>query len=48
MTIHVADEGVLGRVRMPFVRDDDGHVNWISSGFRLIPRQPPDAATARS
>jgi CubicO group peptidase (beta-lactamase class C family) len=44
MTFQAADEGVLGRVRVPFVRDDADHVSWISSGFRLLPRQPSQSA----
>jgi hypothetical protein len=24
--------------RLPFVRDDDGRVGWVESGFRLVPR----------
>lgn len=33
------DAGLAGGVlRMPFVRDDEGKVGWLSSGLRLIPR----------
>ena len=48
MTFLAADEGVLGRVRVPFVRDDADQVNWISSGLRLVPRQPAACATTAS
>jgi len=44
MTFLAADEGVLGRVRVPFVRDDADQVSWISSGLRLVPRQPAESA----
>jgi hypothetical protein len=29
---------VANRGRLPFIRDTDGHVQWVSSGLRLIPR----------
>ncbi|HYO04516.1 MAG TPA: hypothetical protein VET27_22645 [Mycobacterium sp.] len=32
------DEGVVGGARVPFIRDDTGRVQWVASGFRLIPR----------
>jgi hypothetical protein len=32
------DVAVANRSRLPFVRDADGHVQWVSSGLRLIPR----------
>lgn len=44
VAFHTADVGVLGRVRVPFVRDDAGDVGWVSSGFRLVPRQPSNSA----
>jgi hypothetical protein len=44
MTFLATDEGVLGRVRVPFVRDDADQVSWIASGLRLVPRQPSASA----
>ncbi len=32
------DAGVVGSARVPFTRDDTGRVQWVASGFRLIPR----------
>jgi CubicO group peptidase (beta-lactamase class C family) len=32
------DMAVVGRTRMPFVRDINGRVKWISLGLRLVPR----------
>ena len=32
------DIGALGPSRLPFVRDADGDVQWVSMGLRLIPR----------
>jgi hypothetical protein len=44
ITFLATDEGVLGRVRVPFVRDDADQVSWIASGLRLVPRQPSESA----
>jgi CubicO group peptidase (beta-lactamase class C family) len=44
ITFQAVDAGVLGRVRLPFLRDDAGQVGWISSGLRLVPRQPAQPA----
>lgn len=30
--------GVPGGAKVPFVRDADGHVQWVSVGLRLLPR----------
>ena len=32
------DMGQSKRARLPFVREDDGRVGWVESGFRLVPR----------
>jgi hypothetical protein len=32
------DEALLGGGRLPFVRNDDGQVGWLSTGARLVPR----------
>jgi hypothetical protein len=32
------DMGVSNGARLPFVRDADGRVGWVSVGLRLIPR----------
>jgi CubicO group peptidase (beta-lactamase class C family) len=32
------DVAVINQQRMPFVRDADGRVQWVSSGLRLVPR----------
>ncbi len=37
------DMAVVGGSRLPFVRDAEGHVQWVSSGLRLVPRVDPDA-----
>jgi CubicO group peptidase (beta-lactamase class C family) len=37
------DMAVVGGSRLPFVRDAEGHVRWVSSGLRLVPRVDPDA-----
>ena len=31
------DMAVVNGVRLPFVRDPDGQVQWVSSGLRLVP-----------
>lgn len=33
-----SDMGQSRGARLPFVRDDEGRVGWVESGFRLIPR----------
>ena len=33
------DMAVAGGGRLPFVRDEDGRVAWISAGLRLLPRE---------
>ena len=37
------DMAVAGGARLPFVRDAEGHVGWVSSGLRLLPRVDADA-----
>ena len=37
------DMGVANGVRLPFVRDADGRVGWVSAGLRLVPRVDADA-----
>jgi CubicO group peptidase (beta-lactamase class C family) len=32
------DMAVAGGSRVPFVRDADGHIRWVSVGLRLLPR----------
>ena len=37
------DMAVVNGARLPFVRDADGRVGWVSSGLRLVPRAEADA-----
>ncbi len=37
------DMGVAHGGRLPFVRDAEGRVGWVSSGLRLVPRVDADA-----
>jgi CubicO group peptidase (beta-lactamase class C family) len=38
-----ADTAVAAGSRLPFVRDAEGRVAWVSAGLRLIPRDAADA-----
>jgi hypothetical protein len=37
------DMGVSNGARLPFVRDAEGRVQWVSAGLRLVPRVDADA-----
>jgi hypothetical protein len=37
------DMAVANQQRLPFVRDTEGRVQWVSAGLRLVPRVAPDA-----
>jgi CubicO group peptidase (beta-lactamase class C family) len=37
------DIAVVNQQRLPFVRDANGRVQWVSSGLRLVPRVEADA-----
>lgn len=37
------DVAVANQLRLPFVRDSEGRVGWVSSGLRLVPRVDEDA-----
>lgn len=37
------DMGIVNQARIPFIRNADGQVGWLSSGLRLIPRVSDDA-----
>ena len=37
------DMAVMAGSRLPFVRDADGRVGWVSTGLRLLPRVTEDA-----
>ncbi len=37
------DMGVSNGARLPFVRDEDGQVGWVSAGLRLVPRVEAEA-----
>jgi CubicO group peptidase (beta-lactamase class C family) len=37
------DMAVANQQRLPFVRDTEGRVQWVSAGLRLVPRLAPDA-----
>jgi CubicO group peptidase (beta-lactamase class C family) len=37
------DIAMINRQRMPFVRNADGQVGWVSVGLRLLPRDDADA-----
>jgi CubicO group peptidase (beta-lactamase class C family) len=36
------DLAVANQQRLPFIRDTDGHVRWVSTGLRLVPRVSQD------
>ena len=38
VTLLAKDDAVMAGSRLPFVRDADGHVAWVSLGLRLLPR----------
>jgi CubicO group peptidase (beta-lactamase class C family) len=43
VTFLARDESVMAGTRLPFVRDVDGRVAWVSTGLRLLPRVDTDA-----
>jgi CubicO group peptidase (beta-lactamase class C family) len=43
VTFLAKDMAVAGGQRIPFVRDADGRVGWVSSGLRLLPRVDAEA-----
>jgi hypothetical protein len=36
------DMGVSNGARLPFVRDAEGRVRWVSAGLRIVPRVDAD------
>ena len=42
MTFLAKDVALVNGVRLPFVRDASGRVQWVSSGARLVPRVAGD------
>jgi hypothetical protein len=42
VTFLAKDIAVVNGLRMPFVRDASGRVQWVSSGLRLVPRVAGD------
>jgi CubicO group peptidase (beta-lactamase class C family) len=38
VTFLAKDEAVMAGSRLPFIRDADGRVGWVSMGLRLLPR----------
>lgn len=38
VTFLARDAGIMAETRLPFVRDADGRVGWVSSDLRLLPR----------
>jgi CubicO group peptidase (beta-lactamase class C family) len=43
VTFLARDMGVANGARLPFVRDAEGRVGWVSAGLRLVPRVDDDA-----
>jgi hypothetical protein len=43
VTFLAKDLGVSNGARLPFVRDAEGRVGWVSAGLRLVPRVDADA-----
>jgi hypothetical protein len=37
------DMGVSNGARLPFVRDAEGRIGWVSLGLRLVPRDDGEA-----
>ncbi|MDQ3694778.1 MAG: beta-lactamase family protein [Chloroflexota bacterium] len=43
VTFLAKDIGVMNGARLPFVRDAEGRIGWVSSGLRLVPRVDVEA-----
>ena len=43
VTFLARDMAVVNGSRLPFVRDSEGRVQWVSSGLRLVPRVDAEA-----
>ena len=39
------DMAVANGARLPFVRDAEGQVQWVTAGLRLMPRSRPEISS---